>query len=104
MKKTTQILASLGVAMLLLFPSLSWGRTISATANTFWPAIDDSPYLMVLGSQTLQQWQFRAGTYFHYAKNPLEVGLAGTRRFGIIDHLLVMDNFGSIGFTDWFQA
>jgi len=106
MKKISKILASLGLigAMLVpIMPATSWGRATSATANTFWPAIDDTRYLAIYGSQTLQQWQFRVGTYFHYAKNPLEVGLAGVRRFGVIDHLLVMDTFGSIGFTDWFQ-
>lgn len=81
----------------------AWARTTSASINTFLPAIDDSKYLSIYSSQTLQQWQFRTGAYFHYALNPLEVGLGGVRRTGVVDHLFVGDFFGAVGITDWFQ-
>lgn len=107
MKKITRTFVSLGLvaalAVPLLAPVPTWARATSATANTFWPAIDDTRYLAIYGSQTLQKWQFRVGANWHYANDPLEVGLAGVRRFGVIDHLFVMDNFGSLGITDWFQ-
>jgi outer membrane protein OmpA-like peptidoglycan-associated protein len=91
------------LAVPLVLPRTAWGRATSANANTFFPAIDDSPYLTIYGSQTLQQWQFRTGAYFNYANDPLEVGLASVTRFGVIDHLLMGDFFGSLGFTDWFE-
>jgi outer membrane protein OmpA-like peptidoglycan-associated protein len=103
MKKLIKTLSLLAAAIILIVPTGAWAAATSATANTFWPAIDDSRYLSVYGSQTLQQWQYRTGAYFHYANDPLEVGLAGVRRFGVIDHLLVGDFFGSLGLTDWFS-
>jgi outer membrane protein OmpA-like peptidoglycan-associated protein len=104
MNKLLKTLWVLIASITLISPAGAWARATSATANTFWPALDDTRYFSVYGSQTLQQWQYRTGAYFHYANDPLEVGLAGVRRFGVIDHLLVGDFFGSIGFTDWFTA
>jgi outer membrane protein OmpA-like peptidoglycan-associated protein len=104
MKNIIKTLWVLIATIILISPAGAWARATSATANTFWPALDDTRYFSVYGSQTLQQWQYRTGAYFHYANDPLEVGLAGVRRFGVIDHLLVGDFFGSIGFTDWFTA
>ncbi len=111
MKNTLKTLTGLILAVTLvaslvvpLVPRTGWSAATSASANTFLPALDDTRYFTVYGSQTLQQWQYRTGAYFHYANDPLEVGLAGVRRFGVIDHLLVGDFFGSIGFTDWFTA
>ncbi|HSA58080.1 MAG TPA: OmpA family protein [bacterium] len=104
MKKLLKTLWVLIATITLISPAGAWARATSATANTFWPALDDTRYFSIYGSQTLQQWQYRTGAYFHYANDPLEVGLAGVRRFGVIDHLLVGDFFGSIGFTDWFTA
>lgn len=88
---------------LLLIPSLSWARRTSATANNFLPAVDDSPYLTVYGSQTFEPWRYQVGASFNYTKNPLEVGLGGARRTGIIDHLLFADIFGALGVTEWLQ-
>lgn len=104
MKNLIKTLWVLIATITLISPAGAWARATSATANTFWPALDDTRYFSIYGSQTLQQWQYRTGAYFHYANDPLEVGLAGVRRFGVIDHLLVGDFFGSIGFTDWFTA
>lgn len=103
MKNIFKTLSGLALAMTLLTPSMGWARATSASANTFIPAIDDSRYISIYGSQTLQKWQYRTGAYFNYANDPLEVGLAGVRRFGVIDHLIMADFFGSLGFTDWFE-
>ncbi len=102
-KKILPITLLVLVGLLGSLPQKAWARATSASANTFLPAIDDTRYLSIYGSQTLQQWQFRTGLYLNYANDPLEVGLAGVRRFGVIDHLVVADVFGSVGFTDWFQ-
>jgi OmpA-OmpF porin, OOP family len=104
MKKLIKTLSSAVLAITLMAPAAGWARQTSASANTFLPAIDDSRYLSIYGSQTLQQWQFRTGGYLHFAKNPLEVGLATVTRFSVISDLLVGDFFGSVGFTDWFEA
>ncbi|HEX5035857.1 MAG TPA: OmpA family protein [bacterium] len=103
MKKILKTVAGAVLAVVLMVPSAAWARATSASANTFIPAIDDSPYISTYGSQTLQQWQFRTGAYFNYANDPLEVGLANVTRFGVIDHLFMGDFFGSVGFTDWFE-
>src|SRR4026208_1254506 len=103
MKKILKTVAGAVLAVLLMTPAAAWARATSASANTFIPAIDDSPYISTYGSQTLQQWQFRTGAYFNYANDPLEVGLASVTRFGVIDHLFMGDFFGSVGFTDWFE-
>jgi len=103
MKKILKTLSGLTLALTLMTPTTGWSRATSASANTFIPAIDDSRYISTYGSQTLQKWQYRTGVYFNYANDPLEVGLAGVRRFGVIDHLMVGDFFGSLGFTDWFE-
>ena len=96
---------AIGLAAILLFlaPSLAWGRATSATANTFLPAIDGSPYFTAYGSQTLQPWRYQVGLYFNYANDPLEVGIGGVPRASIIDHLLMADIFGAVGITDWFE-
>ncbi len=83
-------------------PNEAWSRATSANANIFYPAIY-SPYLSVYGSQTLQPLRWHAGLWMHYANDPLEVGLAGVTRFGVVDHLLVGDFVGAFGITDWFQ-
>lgn len=93
----TALIISLG------FSATASARATSAAANIFYPALDDSKYISIYSSQTLQQWQFRYGATFNYAKNPLEVGLGGARRAGVIDHLFVGDFFGAMGITDWFQ-
>lgn len=103
MKKIFKSVAGVVLAVVLMTPAAAWARATSASANTFIPAIDDSPYISTYGSQTLQQWQFRTGAYFNYANDPLEVGLANVTRFGVIDHLFMGDFFGSVGFTDWFE-
>jgi outer membrane protein OmpA-like peptidoglycan-associated protein len=107
MKKMKNVFSVVALVLTIFIisgaPQKAWARATSASANTFLPAIDDSRYLSIYGSQTLQQWQFRTGLYLNYANDPLEVGLAGVRRFGVIDHLIVGDFFGSVGFTDWFE-
>ena len=96
-------LVFLFLAALALVLATSPARATSANANIFFPAMY-SPYLSVDNSLTLQKWRWHTGLYLHYAKNPLEVGLAGLRRFGVIDHLLIGDFFGAIGITDAFQV
>lgn len=75
----------------------------NATGQKFDPALDTSKYFSVYSSQTLQQWQYRTGVIFNYAFQPVEFGLTGNRRAPIIDHLVMADIFGSLGFTDWLQ-
>lgn len=104
MRKKLQKVMALTAVLFSLGPASAWARATSASANIFLPAIDSSPYVTLNGSQTIQPWRYHFGAYFHYAKNPLEVGLAGVRRFGVIDHLIVGDFFASLGITDWFQV
>ena len=103
-RKSRTLLVLLFTVLFLWGAKTATAAPTTASANNFYPAIDDSRYISIYGSQTLQKWQYKFGAYFNYANDPLEVGLAGVRRFGVIDHLMVMDFFGSLGITDWFQV
>lgn len=101
--RRSRTLLAFFMVLFLWGPRIVSAAPTTASANIFFPAIDESRYISVYGSQTLQKWQYRFGGYFNYANDPLEVGLAGVPRFSAIDHLMVMDIFGSAGMTDWFQ-
>lgn len=75
-------------------------------AINFDPAIDSSDYFTVYGSQTQKAWQGTLGVYFDYANRPLQFkGTGGTTgRQSILDHVFIMDAYGSLAFTDWFTA
>jgi len=101
-------LVKLGAAASILLMSLSSHASLDSRfeAITFNPAIDSSDYVTVYGSQTLNAWQGHLGVYFDYANRPLQfIGTGGAvGRQSVIDHMLVADVFGAIGFTDWFEA
>ena len=86
---------------LLLAPSPA--KASEANAQRFNPAIDTSKYFSIYSSQTMQQWQWGTGAFFNYAYRPVEFGVAGTRIAGIIDHLVMVDLWGTLGVTDWMQ-
>lgn len=92
----------LTILFLLTSSSLVWAGT-SSNSNLFLPAVDGSPYLTVNDSRTLRQWDYHFGAFFNYAKNPLEVGLAGARQTGVINQLLMGNFFGAVGILDWLQ-
>lgn len=75
-------------------------------AINFDPAIDDSPYFTVYGSQTRKAWQGTLGFYFDYANRPLEFRTVGgtTSRQSVLEQTFIIDAYGSLGFTDWFTA
>lgn len=76
-------------------------------AMTFTPAVDNSDYFTVYGSQTLKAWQGDLGFYFDYANRPLQfvgLGAIAGQRQSVIDQILIADLYGAIGFTDWFEA
>ncbi len=81
--------------------SSALARATSASVDRFLPAMDPGPYLTVYGSQTIQPWRYHVGLFFDYARNPLEVGLGGARRAGVVDNLFMTHAFGSLGITDW---
>lgn len=85
-------------------PDSLFARTSSASANTFSLALDPYSYITINGSQTMQPWRYHFGLFLNYAHRPLEVGVGGVRRQGIIDHLIMGDVFGVLGITDWFQV
>lgn len=103
MKRFYRRLLGLATFVVLVSPSPAWTRTTSATANTFLPAIDGSPYFTLYGSQTIMPWRYQVGIYLNYASDPLEVGVAGVPRADIVSHLLMADVFGAVGITDWFH-
>ncbi len=94
------------LSMLLVFNSTVDAAMVSRfSAINFSPAVDDSDYFTVYGSQNLKAWQGHIGFYFDYANRPLQfVGTgAAVGRQSVIDDMLVADVFGAIGFTDWFE-
>jgi hypothetical protein len=74
-------------------------------AMNFTPAVDGGDYFTVYGSDTLALWQGHLGFYLDYANRPLQFagtgGFAGTRQ-GVIDHTVIANFTGAIGFTEWF--
>lgn len=74
--------------------------------NTFDPAIDDSPYYTTYGSQTMKAWQGHMGFYLDFANRPLQFVATGAAsgRQSVVDNLLVGNFFGTLAFTDWFEA
>lgn len=105
--------------MLKKLLSLSVGvfcLTLSAQAQAFWikdattasgqnfrPAVDESLYVTMYGSQNLQKKQFHSGLFFNYARKPLEIGAVGPTVNTTIRDLVWVDVFGAVGLTDWFE-
>ncbi len=72
---------------------------------TFDPAMDNTDYFTVSGSQNLKAWQGHLGFYFDYSNRPLQFVATGAAvgRQSVIDNLFVFDAYGALGFTDWFE-
>lgn len=70
------------------------------------PAIDGGNYLTVYGSRNLKAWQGTLGFEFDYANRPLEFRATGgaNGRQSVLDHTYIVNLFGALGFTDWFEA
>ncbi len=100
--KSALLTAILVVSMLVT--NQSWARPTRASANTFHLGIDPYAYVVTNGSQTLQPWRYHFSLFFDYARNPLEIGVAGARRQGIVDNLITANLTGVLGITDWFQV
>ncbi len=75
-------------------------------AINFDPAVDASNYYTVYGSRSLKGWQGHAGLYFDYANRPLEfrATTGATGRQSVLDHTIIMNAYGTMGFTDWFEV
>lgn len=91
---------------------LLFGADVSARmesrfdAITFKPAIDGGEYFTVYSSQNLKAWQGNLGFYFDYANRPVQfVGTgAAVGRQSVIDHVMIADLYGALGFTDWYEV
>lgn len=72
----------------------------------FRPTTDGGDYFSVYGSSTLEAWQFNFGAFFDYSNRPLQfTGSSGAfigQRQSIIDHMLSLNTYGAVGFTEWF--
>lgn len=88
-----------------LFSSNVHALTQSFSTQFFRPAVDDSDYLSVYSSQTLQKNNYHFGMWMDYAKDPYEVGTSGYNRTSGITNALVTGNFlGTYGVMDWFNV
>lgn len=103
---SSRYIKSGGVALVLALGLLMSPvvRASDANAQNFNPSIDTSKYFSIYGSQTMQKWQWGAGSYFNYAWRPVEFGVSGTRIAPIVEHLIMADFWGTIGLTDWVQV
>lgn len=106
MKKIFQIVILLLLSSGLSLPVFAAYESRFDAIN-FEPAVDGGDYFTVYGSDTLAASQGHLGFYLDYANRPLEFsgtgGFAGTRQ-SVIDHMVVMNNFGAIGLTNWFTV
>lgn len=79
--------------------------TQSFSTQMFRPTVDDSDYLSVYSSQTLQKNNYHFGLWLDYAKDPYEVGNTNYNRVSGITNSLVTGNFlGTYGVMDWFNV
>lgn len=104
---------SKNIALLILVLQLvmpveaAWAAYQSSfDAINFEPAVDGGDYFTVYGSQTYKAWQGNLGFALDFANRPLEFRGTGTTtgRQSILDNTLIMNVYGSLGFTDWFTA
>lgn len=104
--KFTRLAILISVVCLGVFTSMADVFAASPTFNSlfFKPATGRNPYMMLHGTNTLNQWQFEVGEYISYGYRPLEMKQGNTRLQGVIDHSLVADFVAAIGFLDWFQV
>ncbi len=102
MKKSSLLSLLFGISLMAV-SSWSWARSTSTNAQLFFPVVDDSRYFSLYSSQTFQPKQFRFGLSINYGRNPVEVGVGGNRRLGLVDNLVMMDVHGSFGVLDWLQ-
>lgn len=71
------------------------------------PTVDGGSYFTVYGAETLDAWQGHLGFSFDYANRPLKFNGTGAfvgLRQSVIDHMVTMNTFGALGFTDWFNV
>lgn len=98
----------MGFFLTTLLSSQAYAAYISRfDAMVFDPTVDGGPYLSVYDTQTLDAWQGHMGFSFDYANRPLQFSGTGAflgQRQSVIDHMLTLHTFGSLGFTDWFTA
>ena len=74
---------------------------------TFEPAVDSGEYFTQYSSQNLRAWQGTLGFYFDYANRPLQflgLDIVAGQRQSVIDHWIIANFYGALGFTDWFEA
>lgn len=106
MKKSLRILSLILLSLSLTWPSFAAYESRFDALN-FEPAVDGGDYFTVYGSDTLAASQGHVGFYLDYANRPLQFsgtgGFAGARQ-SVIDHMIVMNNFGALGLTDWFSV
>lgn len=91
----------------LILVSHSWARYESGfEVITFKPATDSGDYFTQYGSQNLKAWQGVLGIYWDYANRPLQFVATGPAvgRQSVIDHWIIGNMYGALGFTDWFEV
>lgn len=91
------------VVLLLSLPLTSFALTTSFDNINFKPATDASGYFSIYGSQTLAPRTFFTGFYLDYANTVIKFNLTGNRHQDLLKQLFVMDIFGSVGITNWWQ-
>ncbi len=105
-KKVGRFLLATALVGLTFSPSQK-ANALTSTFDVlnFKPTVDSSRFITVYDADTHQQGEWNVGFYLDYARRPLELGAPlGTRRTGVIDDTVIMNVFGSYGFTNWFEA
>jgi len=103
--RSKTIIITLALAILTVFLGGTAQAVHNADVITINPPTDGGKYINVYQSNTLPQWGFNAGGYIDYGFEPLEYAdVAGNRRRGIVDDLLMANIMGAIGWTDWWST
>ena len=97
-------LISILAGVVVVFTALPVLADRTADIITFNPVSDGGKYITLHQSKPLRQWGFNFELYTDYAWRPLEYADAtGTRRRGIVDHLVMSHFLAAVGFTDWWD-
>ena len=99
-------LNTLIIAFILYFghPTFAQAITSEFSALYFRPAVGERDFVFTHGTRQLETRQWRAFSFFHYGRQPIERTQSGNRVTGIIDHLFVQEIGGAYALTDWWQT
>lgn len=88
------------IVFMVLLTTRAYALTQGFSANTFIPAVDNSPYITQYASSTLKFGEFAEGLSATYAYRSLQLAQGGTRIRGIMDQAFIQNFSFAFGLPD----